>query len=354
MKVLITEQQLKSILSEQSPTSGNVRTDDKTKNTNNKNIVGKDNMYNRLVKAFGSKVVGKFKKPDSYSFKLPNKTFVYVLYSSTDGSWVFYCYPEENVYPNITDGEYFYSEGEIELIGDLDFKITLYNNEGTYDSQTKKWNGSSDVLPLPKREDPKSLIQSNDIFKRSFKFYGKKMVIGSLSYKDRIEYYAQVYNNDTNYLYFYNSGYVKWTKDDENFITGQFIPMDNDDFQLKFQNGSIFDSKTKKWTKGKPFEIYEIEGKNMSEFTSNIIKETKNIKINLNSVKIDMDNFNLSFHVSEGGTQIYGLYLSLDSTKNPYNKPESILNNFPNSKIIGRGNFPNKPENNYTLIAIII
>ncbi len=340
MKVLITEQQLRSIIVEQ-------KVDPKPK------IVGRDNMYNRLVKAFGSKVVGKFNKPDSYKFTLPNKTIVSVRYYDTDGSWSFICYPEENVYPNITDGQYFYSEGDVELIGDLDFKITLYNNDGTYDSQTKKWNGSSDVLPLPKREDPKSVIQSNDIFRRSFKFYGKKMVIGNLSYKDRREYYAQVYynNNNTNYFFIYDKGYVKWTEDDENFITGQFIPMNNDDFQLKFQNGLIFDSKTKKWTKGKPFETVYIEGKNMTEFASEIVKETKNLKIDLNSFKVDADNFNLQFNTTEDGTQVYELYLLLPSSKI---KLTSILSNYPNSKVIAKGNFPNKPENNYTLIAIII
>jgi hypothetical protein len=325
------------------------------KKIDNKNIVGKDNMYNRLVKAFGSKVVGKFDDPNSYDFILPNKTYVFVSYT-TDELWEIAYYPEENVYPNMDDGNYFYSEGEIELIGDLDFKITLYNNDGTYDSQTKKWNGSSDVLPLPKREDPKSIIQSKDIFRRLFKFYGKKMVISTLSYNDRLVYYAKVNydNNESNYFNIYNNDNVRWIENNEDRNTGQSISIDNDDFQLKFQDGLIFDSKTKKWTKGKPFKTVSIEGKNMTEFASKIVKETKNLKIDLDSFKVDADNFKLKFNTTEDGTSVYKLYLSLSSSKNPYDKPESILNNFPKSKIIGRGNFPNKPENNYTLIAIIV
>ena len=325
------------------------------KKIDNKNIVGKDNMYNRLVKAFGSKVVGKFGDPNYYNFILPNKTQVVVSYT-TDELWEITCFPEENVYPNMDDGNYFYSEGEIELIGDLDFKITLYNNDGTYDSQIKKWNGSSDVLPLPKREDPKSIIQSKDIFRRLFKFYGKKMVIGLLSYNDRLEYYARVNydNNKTNYFNIYNNDYVRWIGNNEYRDTGQFISIDNDDFQLNFENGTEFNSQTKKWTKGKPFKTVYIEGENMTEFASNLIKNTKNLKIDLDSMKIDVDNFKINFNTTEDGTPVYELYLSLNSSKNPYERPASILNNYPKSKIIGKGNFPNKPENNYTLIAIII
>ena len=349
MKVLITEQQLRSILSEQSPTSGNVKTDDKTKNTDNKNIVGRDNMYNRLVKAFGSKIVGKFNNPDYYELDFPNKDFSAVSFYK--GKWDVNYFPKKNPPPPAHDTFYF-SEGLLELNGDLDFKITFKNNDGTYDSQTKKWNGSSDVKPLPKREDPTSIIQSNDTYRRLYKFYGNKLkVVHSSSEGNE---YGVIITLDQNIRFLIYPNYMGYGDPNSDDVMVNIERIDTDDFKIKLEDGRIFDSKTKKWTKGKPFKTVYIEGKDMTEFASNLVKETKNLKIDLNSLKVDADNFKLNFNTTEDGTPVYELYLSLNSSKNPYERPASILNNYPKSKIIGKGNFPNKPENNYTLIAIII
>jgi hypothetical protein len=340
MKVLITEQQLRSILTEQK------KEDPKPK------IVGKDNMYNRLVKSFGSKVVGKYDGSDNlFVFNLPNKDTIQVLYD--ESKWKFTYNTKENIYSKITDNFYFFSEGTIELIGDLDFKVTLLQNEGTYDSQTKKWNGSLDVRPLPKRTDPNSVIQSNDTFKRLFKYYDKKLKVGAYPDENGIIYYVLIDFGNNQLLRFFDEGMSKYYEgDDEYNVT--FTPIDNDGFKIKMQDGQMFDTKTKKWIQGKPFKNIEITGKDITEFATNIIKQTKNTKIDLDSMKIDVDNFKITFNGDEDGTPVYELYLSLNSSKNPYDNADSIINNFPKSKIIGKGNFPNKPELNYTLIAIII
>ena len=327
------------------------------KKIDNKNIVGKDNMYNRLVKAFGSKNVPKpytSEGYEGYEFELPNKDLITVIYYK---KWEMTYYPNENVYPNITNGIYFYSTGDVELIGDLDFKVTFYHNEGSYESQTKKWNGSSDVKPLPKREDPKSIIQSNDKFRRIYNYYKKNVTFFHTLDETTSNYGFEVdINGDgENNLSFWDNGdmYGK-LNDNGDSMTMNFEPIGNDDFKFKLEDGNEFNSQTKKWTKGKPFKTVYIEGKNITEFASKLIKNTKNLKIDLDSMKIDVDNFKINFNTTEDGTPVYELYLSLNSSKNPYDRPESILNNFPKSKIIGRGNFPNKPENNYTLIAIIV
>jgi len=323
------------------------------KKIDNKNIVGIDNMYNRLVKAFGSKIVGKFENPEYYSFNLPNKDWIEISFH--EGEWRGDYYSEENPYLKIADG-YFDTDGKLELIGDLDFKITFKGDDGTYDSQTKKFNGSSDVLPLPKREDPNSIIQSKDTFKRLFKFYGDKFrVVNGIDDTKKREY-GVVINLDQDYRFLIYPNYMGYGDpvNDIGDVMFNIETVGTDDFKIKLEDGRIFDSQTKKWTKGKPFKTVYIEGKNMTEFASKIVKETKNLKIDLDSFKVDADNFKLSFNTTEDGTSVYKLYLSLNSSKNPYDKPESILNNFPKSKIIGRGNFPNKLENNYTLIAIIV
>jgi hypothetical protein len=139
--------------------------------------------------------------------------------------------------------------------------------------------------------------------------------------------------------------------DDVDDVNFQIERIGTDDFKFKLEDGRIFDSQTKKWIKGSPFEEVYIEATNMEEFTSKLIKETKNKKIDLNSFRIDIDNFRLRFNTTKDGTQVYELFLLLPSSKL---KPSTILSNYPNSKIIAKGNFPNKPENNYTLIAIII
>jgi hypothetical protein len=337
MKVLITEQQLRSILSEQK------KEDPKPK------IVGKDNMYNRLVKAFGSKIVGKFNNSDQYDFYLPNKDWLMVSFN--EGKWDAFYYSKENPSP-LAHGTYYSSDGFLELIGDLDFKITFKNNDGTYDSQTKKWNGSSDVKPLPKREDPTSIIQSNDTYRRLYKFYGNKLKVAHSSSEGNV--YGVVITLDQNIRFLIYPNYMGYGDPNSDDVMVNIERIDTDDFKIKLEDGRIFDSKTKKWTKGKPFKTVYIEGKDMTEFASNLVKETKNLKIDLNSLKVDADNFKLNFNTTEDGTPVYELYLSLNSSKNPYERPASILNNYPKSKIIGKGNFPNKPENNYTLIAIII
>lgn len=340
MKVLITKEQFRSIISEQK------KEDPKPK------IVGKDNMYNRLVKAFGSKIVVKYEGDgDSYSLNFPNHDFMIMNFH--DGKWNVSYYTTKIIYPDL-EFDMFDSRGDLELIGDLDFKVTFWNNDGTYDSQTKKWNGSSDVRPLPKREDPKTIIQSNDIYRRLYKFYGNKFKV---TYNDSNNKYGIIIEfSDICSILMYPD-YQKYrdnTNDDTNGVGMSINPIGNDDFQINLEDGRIFNSQTKKWTKGKPFKTVSIEGKNITEFASNLIKNTKNLKIDLDSMKIDVDNFKINFNTTENGTQVYELYLSLNSSKDPYNKPESILNNFPKSKIIGRGNFPNKPEFNYTLIAIIV
>jgi len=343
MKVLITKEQFRSIISEQK------KEDPKPK------IVGKDNMYNRLVKAFGSKNVpkpGTTEGYEEYRIVLPNKDEVWATYYE---KWTMTYFPKKTIYPNTEEYQYFDSEGDIELIGDLDFKVTFYNNDGTYDSQTKKWNGSSDVKPLPKREDPKSIIQSNDTYRRIYNYYKNNVIVNNDFNEKGIKYGISVINfNGQSELGFWdNDGYFK-ENDNVDAISLDFEPIGNDDFKIKLENGRVFDSQTKKWTKGKPFKTVYIEGENMTEFASNLIKNTKNLKIDLDSMKIDVDNFKINFNTTEDGTQVYELYLSLNSSKNPYERPASILNNYPKSKIIGRGNFPNKPEYNYTLIAIII
>jgi hypothetical protein len=337
MKVLITKEQFRSIISEQK------KEDPKPK------IVGKDNMYNRLVKAFGSKIVGKFKNPEFYDFYLPNKDWI--LISLYEGKWDVTYYPEENPSPLAYDTFYSSNNGLLELNGDLDFKITFENNDGTYDSQTKKWNGSSDVKPLPKREDPTSIIQSNDTYRRLYKFYGNKLKVTHSSSEGNE--YGVVIELDQNLRFLIYPNYMGYGDLNSDDVMLNIERVGTDDFKIKLEDGRIFDSQTKKWTKGKPFKTVSIEGKNITEFASNLIKNTKNLKIDLDSMKIDVDNFKINFNTTENGTQVYELYLSLNSSKDPYNKPESILNNFPKSKIIGRGNFPNKPEFNYTLIAII-
>jgi hypothetical protein len=312
-------------------------------------------MYNRLVKAFGSKIVGKYEGDgDYYELQFPNKDFMTFLFFNTDGKWHVGYYPKENPYLKIADG-YFNTGGNLELIGDLDFKITFEGDDGTYDSQTKKFNGSSDVLPLPKREDPNSIIQSKDTFKRLFKFYGDKFrVVNGIDDTKKREY-GVVIELDQDYRFVIYPNYMGYGNpgNDIDDVMLNIERVGTDDFKIKLEDGRIFDSQTKKWTKGKPFKTVSIEGKNITEFASNLIKNTKNLKIDLDSMKIDVDNFKINFNTTENGTQVYELYLSLNSSKDPYNKPESILNNFPKSKIIGRGNFPNKPEFNYTLIAII-
>ena len=334
MKVLITEQQLRSIIVEQ-------KVDPKPK------IVGRDNMYNRLVKAFGSKVVGKFNDPDYYELNFPNKDWLMVNFY--EGKWDASYYPEEKPSP-LAYGSYYGSDGLLELIGDLDFKITFEGDDGTYDSQTKKWNGSSDVKPLPKRKDPTSIIQSNDIYRRLYKFYSNKLYV----IEEEGQYGITIILDEKSNIILYNNYKVFRDGDKDEEVDISINPIGNDDFQINLGDGRIFNSQTKKWTKGKPFKTVSIEGKDMTEFASKIVKETKNLKIDLNSLKVDMDNFKLDFNTTEDGTPVYELYLSLNSSKNKYIKPSTILSNYPNSKIIGKGNFPNKPENNYTLIAIII
>ena len=89
--------------------SKSTNTQVRDKKIDNKNIVGKDNMYNRLVKAFGSKNVPKPSTTEEgyveFSIFLPNKDLISVIYNK---EWEMTYYPNENVYPNITDGIYFY------------------------------------------------------------------------------------------------------------------------------------------------------------------------------------------------------------------------------------------------------
>ena len=332
-------------------TDKQVKTDDKTKNTkikDDKKIVGKDNMYNRLVKTFGSKIVKK-DNDEKFVIKFPNKDDLNI-YVGKNG-WNADYYPNKIGTPP-EDYYYYYSNGILELIGDLDFKITFYD-DGSYDSQTKKWNGSLDVKPIPNRENANDVIQSNKIFKKLYKLYGKNVKI-STDYgnktKRRLYDLVLEFSEDEFFKYFPTSGTAAYFEGDKR-INSTFESVGEDNFKFKLSDGRIFDTKTNKWSQGKPFETVNIIAKDMNEFASEIKRQTKNKKIDLNSLRLDGDNFKLSVNITEDGTQVYELFLLLPSSKL---KPSTILSNYPNSKIIAKGNFPNKPENNYTLIAIII
>jgi hypothetical protein len=95
-----------------------------------------------------------------------------------------------------------------------------------------------------------------------------------------------------------------------------------------------------------------IKSVDLSTFLTDIKTETLNKTLDLDSVKINVDNLSLTIKSSNTGVKVKKLVLTLSTQADGNTAADNVLNKNPGAKVISKGKFEND-KRTYYLIALI-